>query len=135
MKKIKEILFYIYSSLLFSGVYVLFVLDRLILSISFQFLSNFETWAELHLPEAQRDYKAVKKSFKRVMTILFIAGVVVLFTSCVRKEYICDCDYIDLVHGEKEDSFPIEANSKKSAEDYCLEGGGRYVIDFECKLR
>jgi hypothetical protein len=123
------------SILLFIGVYILFVLDRLILSVSTRTLSNFETWGELHLPEDKREYKKVKVSLRRVLVVLVLFVLYSLFTGCTRKDYYCDCTYINPVHGEQQDSFMIEANTKQSASEHCESGGGVYYVDFECELR
>jgi hypothetical protein len=135
MKKVKVVFRAILSFLLLGVVYILFIADRIVLAITSRYLSNFATWGELHLPESKREYKAIKRSFKRVITILCLLFFLLWMTSCVRKDYMCDCVYQNPVHGPQEESFVIEANNKKSAAEHCENGGGVFFVDFECELR
>jgi hypothetical protein len=60
---------------------------------------------------------------------------VIILTSCVKKSYNCECDYVDLVHGDKQEVLQMEAYSKASAQDYCEDGAGVHFVDFECRLK
>jgi hypothetical protein len=124
-----------FTVLLFTGIYALYVLDRLILAVSTRTLSNFATWGELHLPEEKRDYTKVKTSFRRVATVIIAVVLYNLLIGCGRKDYYCDCTYINPVHGPQEETIMIEAINKGSASDYCQDGAGVFFVDFECELR
>ncbi|MBS3739714.1 MAG: hypothetical protein KGY51_12105 [Psychroflexus sp.] len=69
---------------------------------------------------------------KRIITIAVIA---LAFTSC-RKDYTCDCEYNDLVHGWTNETHSFQWDDKKEAKELCEdEGMGVYNNGFKCELR
>jgi hypothetical protein len=62
----------IVNYILLALVYILFVLDRIILSILSRHLPSFVTWAELHYSEENRTYENVLKSLARVCGVLLL---------------------------------------------------------------
>jgi hypothetical protein len=69
MKTIKSFILAIIKYAIALLVYLIYVLDRVVMSITFNHLSNFATWAELHLPEDNRTQKNINRSFLRVCIV------------------------------------------------------------------
>ena len=67
--------------------------------------------------------------------ILIVTVVALSFISC-RKDYTCECEYNNLVHGLTEESHSFQWDNKSEAQELCEEDGmGVYNNGFECELR
>ncbi len=66
---------------------------------------------------------------------LLVLSVIFLTVSCMNKRYYCECDHVDLVHGEKSETLDFDAHNKSTAKEHCESGMGVHYVDFECELR
>lgn len=53
----------------------------------------------------------------------------------MNKRYYCECDYVDLVHGDKSETLDFDAHNKSSAKEHCESGMGVHYVDFNCRLK
>jgi hypothetical protein len=66
------------------------------------------------------------------LTVLAVA--LIALASC-RKDYTCECQYNDIVHGWKTETHNFQHDNTKEAKQLCEAGMGLLYDEFNCKLK